>query len=146
MVLGNCKMTIGMVQMEALEASLREAFVERAAKHFSRHFAEKAKEAGWKQRLEEAIARAERTYGLELERDLLTFVSLCGQLGWGFEQRADNAWMRECLLDRRVSRAEERMSLLLERMRRRVEIEARNEAMRAEFRARKGARPMAAAV
>lgn len=131
--------------MKALEAALREDFTERAEEHFLRHFAQKAKEKGWEDRLWDALARAESVYGLKSERDLLTFVSLCGRLGWEFEQLAENRWMRDCLVDRRISEAGERMALLLARMRMRAEIAANNEIMRAEFRNKRNARPAAAA-
>jgi hypothetical protein len=126
-------MVIRVEQMEALGRAQKEIFLQQAIRHFANYFPQVAQGPEWEGRLRGALVRADSEYGLKNERDLFAFADMCGGLGWDFDQEPENAWMRECLLNKAVTRPEDRMTGLLRRIQRREEVEKQNAALRQSF-------------
>jgi hypothetical protein len=83
--------------------------------------------------LRSSLQRAELEYRLKNERDLSAFADLCGGLGWEFDRKEENAWMRACLLDKAVTRPEDRMTRLLRLIERREQVAKHNATLREWF-------------
>jgi hypothetical protein len=86
-------------QMDALDASSREAFRERMLRHVAKDFPARAAELGPKgiRRLVDASIDKGPEYGIAGEDDLQAFLDLMIELGPGFDEEPALAWAREIL-------------------------------------------------
>jgi hypothetical protein len=57
--------------------------------------------------------RRAASYGLHLECDCARFLNLAAVLGWDFDTRPENAWMRAMLVDPDVSDPSQRLARLV---------------------------------
>jgi hypothetical protein len=126
-------MIVRSVQLRLLEGARREAFVERAARHFATHFPAATVSKDWRPCVERSLERAEHVYKLKLEGDLYLFLDLCGSFGWDFDLVPGNTWMRAALLNQSITSAGGRIRLLVRLCQKREEIACRNEDLRESF-------------
>lgn len=88
-------------QWELLEDWAEQGFLARARAHVAQHFADRCTQLGppaTEALLQQALGEA-RAHGLQLQPQVLSYLSLVFEFGPGFPQRPEDAWARSILRD-----------------------------------------------
>jgi len=126
--------------MAALGEHGRESFARRMALFLREQLSEET--AGHDDQALLDLARREMArasgYGVVSERGVCTFLSLAAMYGEGFEELRPNSWMKDYLTDPAVPDPDQRMHRLYQAVIKRLEKEAEQQQILAEFNSQGG--------
>ena len=128
-------LTIRNEQLNAFKREAERRFVAQMMAHLREHFPAELLALGdpeLRAQVEREV-RAARGFGLTTARDLQRFLSLGALCGAGFIDRDENAWMRAYLSDPEVGEPGDRMHRLYAAFLRKLDIDANNRRVQAEF-------------
>lgn len=122
-------------QLETFSSEPTEQFVTEMTGFIRGHFREEVASLGdseLRAHVSGGLAKA-REYGLTTQRDGSRFLNLLATYGWDFDEKAENAWMKDCLEDQGVQDPSMRLDRLIKQCIHHLEVEENNEMLLAEF-------------